>query len=290
MNPVSNLQPQPTAPPQPEQPPTEQPPTEQPPTEQQPQTQTEQPPAERNTRFRDILKPEVLKKTHAVVVGVGAIGRQLALQLSSVGAKNLWFIDPDTVEIENLGAQGFLELDMGKPKVDAVREMCLALNGQVNIKISQTKFRKEFVRTMVEAAESSEDDDPSAFRYIVFSCVDDMKARKSIWTAFTDMFISEEFGFDPRALFVDSRMGSETARVLAVSSTSGVDYYPRTLFEARDGLQQSCTSKTTIYCANLAAAMIMGQFSKFLRGMMVDRDILYNIFTADMMHDSEDLV
>jgi sulfur carrier protein ThiS adenylyltransferase len=69
-----------------------------------------------------------------------------------------------------------------------------------------------------------------------------------------------------------------------------VDYYPRTLFEARDGLQQSCTSKTTIYCANLAAAMIMGQFSKFLRGMMVDRDILYNIFTADMMHDSEDLV
>jgi len=240
---------------------------------------------ERNTRFKDILKPEVLEKTQAIVVGVGAIGRQLVLQLAAVGVKNIWIIDPEDVEIENLGAQGFFMADMGKPKVEALAELCALVNDQVQIKTSKTKFRKEFVADMKFEGEETADE-----QFAIFSCVDDMKARKSIWLSFTERFISEDGILDPRALFVDSRMGAETARVLAVSSMDGKDWYPRTLFAEGEGLEQSCTSKTTICCANFAAAIVMGQFSKWSRGMMVDKDLLYNILFATVDHDSEDLV
>ena len=243
---------------------------------------------ERNTRFKDILKPEVLDKTLALVVGVGAIGRQLALQLAAVGVKNLWIIDPEDVEIENLGAQGFFMDDMGKPKVEAVAELCARINDQITVKTSKTKFRKEFIEGMNRVASPEEESDET--RFAVFSCVDDMKARQSIWTAFSAHFMPEDELANPKALFIDARMGAEVARVLAVSHMDGKEYYPRTLFEARDGLQQSCTAKTTIYCANLAAAMMMGQFSKWSRGILIDKDILYNIFSTDMIRDYEDEV
>lgn len=238
---------------------------------------------ERNTRFRDILKPEVLEKTQAIVVGVGAIGRQLALQLAAVGVKHIWLVDPEDVEIENLGAQGFFEADMNAPKVEAVAAACSLINSDIEVKTSKTKFRKEFVEGFTRNEEDTQT------RFAVFSCVDDMKARKQIWSVFLDHFTDDEGELDPQALFVDSRMGAETARILAVSHLAGKDWYPRTLFNEGEGLQQSCTSKTTIYCANFAAALVMGQFSKWTRNMMVDRDLLYNILFATVDHDSEDL-
>ena len=262
--------------------------------EQTPQGETEQSPQSpsdrneevtpaRNTRFKDILKPEVLDKTQAIVIGVGAIGRQLALQLAAVGVKTLWLIDPEDVEIENLGAQGFFMEDMGKAKVDAVAELCARINDQIVVKTSKTKFRKEFVEGL------SREEGDNETRFVIFSCVDDMKARQSIWNVFSTHFMPEDEIPDQLALFIDARMGAEVARVLAVSHIDGKDYYPRTLFEARDGLQQSCTAKTTIYCANLAAAMMMGQFSKWARGILIDKDILYNIFAADLIRDSEEI-
>jgi len=243
----------------------------------------EEPTPERNTRFKDILKPEVLEKTQAMVVGVGAIGRQLTLQLAAIGVKNIWIIDPEDVEIENLGAQGFFMDDMNIPKVEAVAKLCTRINPDVIIKTSKTKFRKEFVMDLVREGEAE------AEKYFaIFSCVDDMKARKSIWQAFEGRFLPEGEPGDPLALFVDARMGAEVARVLVVSHIEGKMYYPRTLFNAEDGLQQSCTAKTTIYCANMAAAMMVGQFSKWARGILIDKDILYNIFAAMMIQNYED--
>jgi phosphoglycerate dehydrogenase-like enzyme len=40
---------------------------------------------DRDIRQRDIVPPERLAQCHAVVIGVGAIGRQVALQLAAVG-------------------------------------------------------------------------------------------------------------------------------------------------------------------------------------------------------------
>lgn len=233
---------------------------------------------DRNIRQRDIIRPERLAEVEVLLVGVGAIGRQLACQLAAVGVPKIRLVDYDTVGVENLAAQGFLEADLGRPKVDAVAEACRQINTGVQLATYCEKFKPEFITQMTRG----EEDDT---RFVVFSCVDSMDARKEIWETF-----SQHFPSDRLVLFVDARMGAEVARVLVVSRDDGKEYYPGTLFEADAALQQSCTAKTTIYCANIAAGMMVGQFTKWLRGMAIDQDTLFNIFASNIIHDSELLV
>jgi len=77
------------------------------------------PSSDRDIRQRELVPPVRLAQCHAVVIGVGAIGRQVALQLSALGVPQMTLYDPDTVAIENLAPQGFWESDLGRPKVEA---------------------------------------------------------------------------------------------------------------------------------------------------------------------------
>ena len=67
---------------------------------------TERRPSERDLRQRDLVPAEALAACHAVVIGVGAIGRQVALQLAAVGIPLLILYDHDTVEEVNLAPPG----------------------------------------------------------------------------------------------------------------------------------------------------------------------------------------
>lgn len=55
----------------------------------------------------------------ATVIGVGAIGRQVALQLASLGVPQLTLVDFDCVEPTNITTQGYWRSDLGLPKVTA---------------------------------------------------------------------------------------------------------------------------------------------------------------------------
>lgn len=79
---------------------------------------------ERFSRQRDIVPADRIASCKATVIGVGAIGRQVALQLSAMGISWLQLIDHDTVEWSNLASQGYLEGDMGQSKVNATLELC----------------------------------------------------------------------------------------------------------------------------------------------------------------------
>ena len=68
---------------------------------------------ERYSRQKDIVPIERIAECKATVIGVGAIGRQVALQLAAIGIPWLQLIDFDHVEWSNLASQGYLEGDMG---------------------------------------------------------------------------------------------------------------------------------------------------------------------------------
>ena len=68
---------------------------------------------ERFSRQRDIVPAERLTSCKASVIGIGAIGRQVALQLVAVGISWLQLIDFDAVEVSNLASQGYLESTLG---------------------------------------------------------------------------------------------------------------------------------------------------------------------------------
>jgi len=234
--------------------------------------------SDRNIRQRDIIKPEILSTVAATIIGTGAIGRQVAIQLAAVGVPKIRLIDFDKVGVENLSAQGFREEDLDQFKVNAVADVCKAINSTIEFTFVRGKYAKAHVAEM--AKQLKKDDD---LRLVYFICVDSIQVRKQIWKAYEVALAKHE-----RSLYVDGRMAAEAANILTVCHKDGVDYYPKTLFSNGDALEQSCTAKTTIYCASLAAGMMVGQFTKWLRGMCTDRDVLYNILACELIRDAAD--
>ena len=86
-------------------------------------------------RQQDLVPQARLQKVAATVIGVGAIGRQLALQLAAIGVRRLQLIDFDVVEATNVTTQGYLRSDLGHRKVDATRNAVEAIEPEIEIEV-----------------------------------------------------------------------------------------------------------------------------------------------------------
>mgnify|MGYP001031125779 CR=1 FL=1 len=210
---------------------------------------------ERYSRQKDIVPAERIAACKATVIGVGAIGRQVALQLTAMGIPWLQLIDFDVVEESNLASQGYLEEDLGKDKVEATADMCRKINSGAEIQVLPGRFRRS-----VEIGN------------VVFCCVDSIQVRQLIWGAVGDEVL----------FFCDGRMSAEVLRILTACDSDSRYHYPKTLFAADEAYAGSCTAKTTIYCANIAAGLMVSQFTRFLRCLPVDPDLQFNLLSSEL--------
>jgi sulfur carrier protein ThiS adenylyltransferase len=210
---------------------------------------------ERYSRQRDLVPPERLAACKATVIGVGAIGRQVALQLAAMGIPWLQLVDFDSVEESNLASQGYLQDDLGRPKVEATADLCHQVNHMLEIHSLNTRFRRSM-----------------EIGNVVFCAVDKIDVRRLIWDA-----VKDKVDF-----WVDGRMSAEVLRVLVACDPPGRKHYPTTLFAAEEAFAGSCTAKTTIYCANIAAGLMLAQFAKWLRRLPVDPDLSLNLLACEM--------
>jgi len=206
---------------------------------------------ERYSRQRDIIPAEDIAKCFATVIGVGAIGRQVALQLTAIGIPKLQLIDFDTVEESNIASQGYREKDLGSLKVEATGEHCKEINSSLELNLIPERFKRNM-----------------DVGNCVFCCVDSIETRKFIWDSIEVPF------------FVDGRMSAETMEI--ITAKNGDKRYEETLFSAEEAYQGSCTAKTTIYCANAAAALMLSSFTKHLRVFPSDRHISFNLLTTEL--------
>lgn len=210
---------------------------------------------ERYSRQKEIVPAERLADLQVTVIGVGAIGRQVALQLAAMGVRRLQLVDFDTVEESNLASQGYLERDLGKPKVEATGEMVRLIQAGIDLELINGRFRRGQDRG--EA---------------IFCCVDKIDTRRLIWGAVQDSV----------SFFTDGRMAAEVLRVITAAGTEGFAHYPTTLFSGDEAYRGSCTAKTTIYCANIAAGFMITQFTRWLRRLPIDEDVLVNLLTSEI--------
>ena len=210
---------------------------------------------ERYSRQQDIIPADRLAACKATVIGVGAIGRQVALQLTAMGIPWLQIIDFDVVEPSNLASQGYLEDDLGKLKVDATADLCRKINSDLEIHIVPERFRRSM-----------------KIGNIVLCCVDKIDARRLIWQAVKNKV----------NCFFDARMSAEVLRVLTACDFESRKHYPTTLFNADEAFVGPCTAKTTIYCANIAAGLMLAQFTKYLRQLPIDCDIQLNLLASEL--------
>jgi sulfur carrier protein ThiS adenylyltransferase len=218
--------------------------------------------ADRDIRQRQIVPPQKLAACHAVVIGVGAIGRQVALALAAMGAGSLELFDHDTVGVENLACQGYWPENLGRLKVDATAQACRLIHADLPLVMHPERFRRSVARALAQTDKE----------LAVFCCVDSISTRGMVWEA-----------VKPHAgCFVDGRMSAEVIRVLASDKPSTDGYYTTTLFEESQAYAGACTAKSTIYTANIAAGLMLGQFTRWLRAMPVERDVLLNLLSMEL--------
>ena len=76
----------------------------------------------------------LLKRSRVTVLGVGGTGGAAAQALTASGVGHLHLVDPDEVELSNLGRQVlYTEDDIGQPKVDAAATRLRRLNTDISI-------------------------------------------------------------------------------------------------------------------------------------------------------------
>jgi sulfur carrier protein ThiS adenylyltransferase len=195
----------------------------------------------REERYSKLIPLDRLHAASALIIGVGAVGRQVALQLATMGVGTLTLIDPDDVDIENLGAQGYRPAQLGKPKVEMTEKDCLFLNPKIEVAHAVDRFKEKHMRTGY-----------------IFCCVDSIEDRSNIFNNFIEPNIYD--------LFIDARMQAEVIRIITVDpATRSAFRYNQTLFEPDEAEEGECTARSIIYAANIAASLMLSQFTKHLR-------------------------
>jgi len=209
---------------------------------------------ERFGRQEDLVPRDKLPDLGITVIGVGAIGRQVALQLAALGARRLQLVDFDSVEATNVTTQGYWADDLGKLKIEATRDAVLRIDPAINVDIVSDRYRPT-----LNTGEA------------IFCCVDSISARGAIWRS-----VGTRCGF-----WADGRMLGETIRVLAATDRVGREYYPATLFPQANAQVGRCTAQSTIFTANIAAGLMLHQFARWLRGIPLDPDVLVNLLSGE---------
>jgi ubiquitin-activating enzyme E1 C len=96
---------------------------------------------------------DVISSSHVIIVGIGALGCEIAKNLALVGVGRLTLIDMDTIETSNLSRQMlFTEADRGELKAEVAREKLGILNPDVEI----AAYTKKFQELPIEFFESAD--------------------------------------------------------------------------------------------------------------------------------------
>jgi hypothetical protein len=135
----------------------------------------------------------------ATIIGLGAVGRQVAVQLAAIGVRRMQLIDFDQVEPSNLSTQAYFTEELGTPKVVASRRAIGRIDPSIVVDSICDRYRP---KTSIGNA--------------VFCCVDNIASRATIWRT-----IEHRCDF-----WADGRMLGEVIRVL-IAAKPKLDSVPR---------------------------------------------------------------
>lgn len=205
-----------------------------------------------------LVPHERMESLQVTIVGIGAIGRQVALQLTSIGVRHLQLIDFDTVDVTNVTTQGYQCAEIGELKAVALQRQLVQVDPKVQVEVVSDRYRPKY-----RTGEA------------VFCCVDSIAARAAIWNA-----VWEGVRF-----WADGRMQGEVVRVLALDGNDEEQCraYRQTLFPQAEAHTGSCTSRSTVYAASIAAGLMVHQFCRWLRQITPDSSLMLNLLASELV-------
>jgi sulfur carrier protein ThiS adenylyltransferase len=208
----------------------------------------------RFVRQADLVPRQRLEQLRVTVIGIGSIGRQVALQLAAIGAPRIQLIDFDQVDATNVTTQCYLAADIGRPKVEATAEAIRRIDPAIQVEVIQDRYRPR-----------------QAVGDAVFCAVDSIAAREAIWRSASKLC----------RFWADGRMLGEVIRVLVADNETGRVHYPTTFFAPSEAQPCRCTAQSTVNAANIAAGLMVHQFTRWLRGIATDPDTMVNLLAGE---------
>ncbi|MDR0607512.1 MAG: ThiF family adenylyltransferase [Candidatus Peribacteria bacterium] len=175
------------------------------------------------SRHKQIFNASTFDK-RVDIVGVGAVGSKVALEVAKLGVKNLHIWDDDVVEAHNISNQAFYkERDIGKRKVVALSEHIQQATGLIPT-VHDTK-----VDANTELGE------------VVFLLVDNMAARKEIFDGLSYTMTTE--------VIIEIRMGTRSGYIYTIdpNDVEQIEFWQTNWYPDKEVIQPSaCGSKLSI--------------------------------------------
>lgn len=197
------------------------------------------------------------------VIGCGALGSWLVFFLLKMGFKNINVYDFDKIEEHNLPNQLFKESQIGKHKVEAIKELYEDFNDYDFNRLIISK--NKVVPTTAKKLEG-----------IILCAVDSMSARKYIYEN-----TIKNGNVD---LFVEARLSIFGAYVYALTHDTDFSKYEGTLYEDEEAEVSPCgVSQTALPSAVNAASIMIMQMIEYLNGNKLTNKIEYSIPWLDKM-------
>lgn len=188
-----------------------------------------------------------------IVGGTGGIGSWASLFLARIG-HTLYLFDDDNIEEVNMAGQLYKASQIGKNKAIATKDNIYEFSGNTNVEVMG--------RYVPESPTSP----------IVFSCFDNMKARKLMF----EKWASQE----DRELFVDGRMLAETGMVFLVQKGQE-EAYRRELFEDSEVEDAPCSFKATSHCGAFIGSLMVSGLNNYLNNKFMEFEASIVQFRTD---------
>lgn len=184
-------------------------------------------------RHLKVFDPDLFEGRRIDVIGAGATGSRIVLELAKLGLQNIHVWDFDTVEPHNIANQAFGNDDIGKLKVDALAELVKRQTGT------------DIVKHPERYGEGGE-----PLGQVVFLLTDTMASRKEIW----DYAIKFKTNVE---LMIETRMGTDNGRLYTVIPTvlEQVRRWESTLYSDAEAEVSVCGTSVTV---GATAAVISG--------------------------------
>ena len=206
----------------------------------------------RNLRSQDIAD---ISGVGFHIVGCGAIGSSVATQLARLGGNRFYLYDFDTVGIENIGVSQYIDSDIGKTKVQALRSHLWNIDNNIISDITIGKFK------YYEGDKEG----------ILVLGLDSMAAR---------MEVVENIAEQPEkpAFLIDGRMGAEQYQQYIYDNIT-VKKYEKDWYSDEDSDPEPCTRKATSYCSNMSGSFISNSIKNLVMKQPYFKEIIFNFST-----------
>lgn len=211
------------------------------------------------SRQSELFNPTKFEDIPVHIIGCGATGSWVGIQLAKLGVKEFYLYDDDIIEEHNIPNQFFPKDSVGKFKADVLGDLI-------------RKFGSNSPEVEITKAKVTGNEAPKMFG-IVFCLVDTMKARKEIFANGIKLNMGVK-------LYVETRMGLTIGRIYALSpvSISQIKAYEGTLYSDEESEVSACgTSQSVAPTANLIASMAVWKLIKFHNNFEINNEVLIDL-------------